>query len=71
MRILPSLLKALHKKYEGVIAEAEANIEVYLRNPAGIGEHPDIIAAVDGQFQMIAEAKEEMMMKTGTFAGCS
>ena len=55
-----AILKALHKKYEGVIAEAEANIEVYLRNPAGIGEHPDIIAAVDGQFQMIAEAKEKL-----------
>ena len=54
------ILTALHKKYEGIIAEAEANIEVYLRNPAGIGEHPDIIAAVDGQFQMIAEAKEKL-----------
>ena len=54
------ILTALYKKYEGIIAEAEANIEVYLKNPAGIGEHPDIIAAVDGQFQMIAEAKEKL-----------
>ena len=54
------ILTALYKKYEGIIAEAEANIEVYLKNPAGIGEHPDIIAAVDGQFQLIAEAKEKL-----------
>ena len=31
--------KALKLKYEGQIAEADANIEIYLKNPAGIGEH--------------------------------
>lgn len=54
------ILTALHKKYEGIIAEAEANIEVYLKNPAGIGEHPDIIGAVDTQLQLVAEAKEKL-----------
>ena len=54
------LIKALLAHAQGDIAKHKANIEVYLRNPAGIGEHPDIIAAVDGQFQMIAEAKEKL-----------
>ena len=49
-----TLLKnALVKKYEGVIAECEANIEIYMRNPTGIGEHPDIVLAVDQQLTLM------------------
>ena len=35
------ILEALRKKYESDIASARANIQVYIDNPAGIGEHPD------------------------------
>ena len=38
------LLEALIKKLEGEIEVAKANIEVYKMNPAGIGEHSDIVA---------------------------
>jgi len=41
------LKNALEKKYEGEIAAANANIEIYLKHPVGIGEHPDVIAAID------------------------
>ena len=37
------LIEALIKKLEGEIAMARANIQVYTKNAAGIGEHPDII----------------------------
>ena len=37
------ILEALHAKYFGEIKEAQANIEIYLENPVGIGEHPDIL----------------------------
>ena len=43
------ILEALRKKYEGVISECEANIEIYLRNPNGIGEHPEILESIDNQ----------------------
>jgi len=43
------LIKALKRKYKGQMAEAEANIAVYMNNPAGIGEHPDIVDAIDSQ----------------------
>ena len=33
-----ALYEALEAKYAGEIAEGKANVEVYLRNPAGIGE---------------------------------
>ena len=53
------ILEALRAKYEGQIQEARANIEVYLNNPAGIGEHSDIIEAIDCQIEKIAEAAEK------------
>jgi len=53
------ILEALRAKYEGQIQEARANIEVYLNNPAGIGEHSDIIEAIDCQIGKIAEAAEK------------
>jgi hypothetical protein len=55
-----SLIKALRKKYKGQMAEAEANIAVYMNNPAGIGEHPDIIDAIDSQVAKYAEAEEKL-----------
>ena len=54
------IVKALHKKYLGQIAEAEANVEIYLQNPAGIGEHPDVIDAIHSQIQKISEAKDNI-----------
>ena len=54
------LIDALKIKYEAQMAEAYANIQVYLNNPAGIGEHPDIIAAIDTQVEVYANAKEKL-----------
>ena len=42
-------LEALRKVYKGQIASAVANINVYLDTPAGIGDHPDIVSAIDTQ----------------------
>jgi hypothetical protein len=55
------LREALIIKYEGEIAEANANIQVYLTNPVGIGEHPDIIAAMDVQIEKMAHAEEKLL----------
>ena len=57
---MDGLLKALQMKYEGDIAVGKANIEVYLKNPAGIGEHPDIVEAVNTQVQLIADAEDKL-----------
>jgi len=54
------LRKALIKKYEGDLASAEANIRVYLNNPVGIGEHPDIVGAIDEQIEKAANAQEKL-----------
>jgi len=51
---------ALILKYSAEVAMAKANIQVYLRHPAGIGEHSDIIGAVDEQVEKAATAEEKL-----------
>ena len=54
------LLEALIKKLEGEVAMAKANIQVYEDNPAGIGEHPDVVQAIETQIEAIANAEEKI-----------
>ena len=52
------LFKALEKKYEAQMAQAEANIKVYMENPVGVGEHPNIVQEVEKLLKEIKDAKE-------------
>ena len=61
------ILKALRMKYQGAIEEAKANIEIYLTNSVGIGEHPDIIQAIDSQMEVIAEAEDKIVVLESHF----
>ncbi len=54
------MIDALRKMYEAEIAHAKANVEVYLNNPAGIGEHPDLVSAVDEQIDKMAHAEDKL-----------
>ena len=55
------LIDGLIAKYNGDIGAARANVQVYLTNPVGIGEHPDIIAAIDVEHIKIAEAEDKLL----------
>ena len=61
------IVKALELKYQGAIAEAQANIEIYLTNSAGIGEHPEILSAIDTQVELIAEAEDKLVVLSQYF----
>jgi len=54
------LLEALCAKLEGEIQVAKANVMVYTRNAAGIGEHPDVVEAIETQISKIAEAEDKL-----------
>jgi len=51
---------ALIAQYEAEIASGLANIQVYIDNPAGIGEHPDLVAAVDHQVSKVTDARDKL-----------
>jgi|TARA_B100000497_G_C7428578_1_gene268033 hypothetical protein len=54
------LLKALIAKLQGEVEVAKANVLVYQRSPVGIGEHPEIIEAIETQIEKIANAEEKI-----------
>lgn len=54
------LLDALASRLEGEIKVAKANIQVYMSNSVGIGEHPEIIEALELQVSKIAEATDKL-----------
>jgi len=54
------ILKALVKRYEADIAAAKANIQTYIDNPVGIGEHSDLVSAVDFEVAKLAEAEDKL-----------
>ncbi len=54
------LLEALVARLKGEIEVAKANVMVYTRNAAGIGEHPDIVEAIEVQIAKIAEAEDKL-----------
>ena len=48
----------LVKHLEGQIAYHRANCRVYLRNSAGIGEHPDVMESIKSELGKLAEAED-------------
>jgi len=54
------LIKALLAHAQGDIAKHKANIEVYLANPVGIGEHSNIVEAIEGELNMIAKYQDQI-----------
>ena len=53
------LLAAIKAHAQGEIAKHKVNVKVYLEHPVGIGEHPDIIAALDEQVTLYTDALEK------------
>lgn len=51
------LLKAVRSKHAAVMEEALVNIEVY-EKAVGIGEHPDLVGAVEEQVDKYVHALE-------------
>ena len=54
------LIKALLAHAQGDIQKHVANVEVYLTNPAGVGEHPDILEAIEKELAVIAEYEDQI-----------
>ena len=56
------LIKALLAHAQGDIQKHVANVEVYLTNPAGIGEHSNIVEAIEQELDMIAKYQDQIDM---------
>ena len=54
------LVRALISHAQGDIQKHVANVEVYLSNPAGIGEHSDVVGAIEEEINMIAKYEDQI-----------
>jgi len=54
------LIKALLAHANGDIQKHVANVEVYLNNPAGIGEHSDVVEAIEKEIDTIAKYHDQI-----------
>jgi len=54
------LIKALLAHAQGDIQKHVANVEVYLENPAGIGEHSDIVESIEKELDIIAKYHDQI-----------
>ena len=64
----PEIISALKRSADGEIQKARMNVEVYLHNPVGSGEHPDILAAIQEQLDIIAHQEERVQIIDKYFA---
>ena len=62
---IQTMVSNLKTYYVGMMAKHKANVSVYLNNPAGIGEHNDIIESIDKELESLASAwdKHEILNK--------
>ena len=51
-------LDAAKKYYEGLAAEAEVTIDIYLNNSVGIGEHPGVMEELRKQIEKLSEVRD-------------
>ena len=62
------ILNALVTESEGKIQKSRMNVEVYLHNPVGIGEHPDVLGSIQDQLDIIAHESERVEVITKYFS---
>ena len=55
-----TLLKAVRSHAQGHVDKHVANIKVYLNQPVGIGEHSDIIEAIEIELAEISKYQDEL-----------
>ena len=58
------LLQATLLHFQAIKAKAETNLEIYLTNSTGIGEHSDIVQEIVTLTQTITEADEAIQYLT-------
>lgn len=54
------IIEGLKSHAVGHINKHKMNVEIYLNNPAGIGEHPDVLEAIEQELKVIAEYQDQL-----------
>ena len=54
------ILKSQINYYQGLICKHQQNVEIYLNQPVGIGEHHDVMGAIENELSAIGKCHEKI-----------
>lgn len=63
------MLNAVRKHAEAHIEKHKMNVEVYLNNSVGVGEHSDIMDTIEKELNLIAEYHDQLEVLEKYFNG--
>jgi len=55
-----TIINALKKHAEGQIAKHRVNVEIYMQNAVGVGEHTDILESIEKELNSIGKYEEQI-----------
>ena len=61
------MISALLAHAQGDIQKHKMNVEVYLSNPVGIGEHSNVMEAIEEELNMIAKYEDQVSVITVSY----
>ena len=63
------LIRAVLAHAQGEIEKHKVNVNVYLENPVGIGEHSDIIETIEKELELMADYHDKLEVLDKYFIG--
>jgi len=60
MSLRDEMLDALKIHAEAHIEKHRMNVEIYLRNPVGVGEHSEVIEEIEKQLELMAQYQDHV-----------
>jgi len=55
-----NMIEAIKDHAKGHIKKHTMNVEIYLKNAVGVGEHPDVLEAIEKELKIIAEYDDQL-----------
>lgn len=60
MSLRKEMLKAAYNHAKAHVEKHKMNIEIYLENPVGVGEHSDVMDAIEKELEEMAKYEDHM-----------
>ena len=54
--------EAMISHAKGHIDKHKMNVEIYLQNAVGVGEHPDVLEAIEKELDIVARYDDQVQM---------
>jgi len=55
-----NMIQAIRSHAEGHIKKHSMNVEIYMKNAVGVGEHPDVLEAIEKELEIIAKYHDQL-----------